>query len=184
MAKFFSKRRLKIAEQIIIVIFFAVLIPMTVSGIIINNINQQSNRAQLRDAAIMIANIVSEEIDVFEHSINNELAQIISTIEFFNASHMEEDFLNSISKKQSFYKELTLVYPSQIQKFDKYKDHDAYIVVKRPVADGRFLIAVLDAASLKANLFKTISGDKRQIYVISNETNEVVSSSNFSQSDY
>lgn len=184
MTKFFSKRRLKIAEQIIIVIFFAVLIPMTVSGIIINNINQQSNRAQLRDAAIMIANIVSEEIDVFEHSINNELAQIISTIEFFNASHMEEDFLNSISKKQPFYKELTLVYPSQMQQFDKYKDHDAYIVIKRPVADGRFLIAVLDATSLKANLFKTISGDKRQIYVISNETNEVVSSSNFSQSDY
>ena len=38
MVQFFSKRRLKIAEQIIIVIFFAVLIPMTVSGVIINNI--------------------------------------------------------------------------------------------------------------------------------------------------
>ena len=46
MSQFFSKRRLKIAEQIIIVSFFAVLIPMTVSGIIINNINQQSNTAQ------------------------------------------------------------------------------------------------------------------------------------------
>ena len=73
MSKFFSKRRLKIAEQIIIVIFFAVFIPMTISGIIINNVNQQSNRAQLRDAAIMIANIVSEEVDVFQHSIDNEL---------------------------------------------------------------------------------------------------------------
>ena len=62
MAKFFSKRRLKIAEQIIIVIFFAIFIPMTISGIIINNVNQQSNRAQLREAAVMIANIVSEEI--------------------------------------------------------------------------------------------------------------------------
>ena len=59
MVQFFSKRRLKIAEQIIIVIFFAVLIPMTVSGVIISNINQQSNRAQLRSAAVMIANIVS-----------------------------------------------------------------------------------------------------------------------------
>ena len=76
MAKFFSKRRLKIAEQIIIVIFFAVIIPMSISGIIINNVNQQSNRAQLREAAIMIANIVSEEVDVFQHSIDNELKQI------------------------------------------------------------------------------------------------------------
>ena len=66
MNKFFSKRRLKIAEQIIIVIFFAVIIPMTISAIIINNVNQQSNRAQLRDAAIMVANIVSEEAEVFQ----------------------------------------------------------------------------------------------------------------------
>ena len=62
MTKFFSKRRLKIAEQIIIVIFFAVIIPMTISAVIINNVNQQSNRAQLRDAATMIADIVSEEV--------------------------------------------------------------------------------------------------------------------------
>ena len=66
MAKFFSKRRLKIAEQIIIVIFFAVIIPMTISGFVINNINQQSNRAQLKDAAIMIANVVSEEMPLEE----------------------------------------------------------------------------------------------------------------------
>ncbi|MBR1374207.1 hypothetical protein IJ556_07145, partial [bacterium] len=79
MVQFFSKRRLKIAEQIIVVSFFAVLIPMTVSGFIINNINQQSNRAQLRSAAVMIANIVSEEIDVFAHSIGNEITQIIAT---------------------------------------------------------------------------------------------------------
>ena len=69
MVQFFSKRRLKIAEQIIVVSFFAVLIPMTVSGIIINNVNQQSNRAQLRSAAVMIAKVVSEEIDVFNQSI-------------------------------------------------------------------------------------------------------------------
>ena len=73
MAKFFSKRRLKIAEQIIIVIFFAVIIPMTISGFVINNINQQSNRAQLKDAAIMIANVVSEEIEVFKNSIERFL---------------------------------------------------------------------------------------------------------------
>ena len=76
MGSFFSKRRLKIAEQIIIVIFFAVIIPMTISGIIINNVNQQSNRAQLREAAIMIANIVSEEVDVFQQSIDNSFVEM------------------------------------------------------------------------------------------------------------
>ena len=85
MNNFFSKRRLKIAEQIIIVIFFAVIIPMTISAFIINNVNQQSNRAQLRDAAVMVANIVSEEVDVFQHSIDNELTQIATTLEYYDS---------------------------------------------------------------------------------------------------
>ena len=34
-------KRLKIAEQILIVLFCAVVFPMVISGIIINNINQQ-----------------------------------------------------------------------------------------------------------------------------------------------
>ena len=104
MAKFFSKRRLKIAEQIIIVIFFAVIIPMSISGIIINNVNQQSNRAQLRDAAVMIANIVSEEVDVFQHSIDNELMQISSTLEYYNSPEKAYEYLSTIIKNLPFYK--------------------------------------------------------------------------------
>ena len=56
-------KRLKIVEQITIVFFFAVLIPMTISGFIINNINQQSVRSQLRQSAVLIANMLSDEID-------------------------------------------------------------------------------------------------------------------------
>ena len=103
MSKFFSKRRLKIAEQIIIVIFFAVIIPMTISGIIINNVNQQSNRAQLREAAVMIANIVSEEVDVFQHSIDNELTQISTTLKYYNSPEKADDYLDTILKNMPFY---------------------------------------------------------------------------------
>ena len=115
MAKFFSKRRLKIAEQIIIVIFFAVIIPMTISGIIINNVNQQSNRAQLRDAAIMIANIVSEEVDVFQQSIDNELNQISTTLEYYNSPEKADEYLDTIIKNMPFYKELAVVRASELK---------------------------------------------------------------------
>ena len=101
MAKF-NKRRLKIAEQIIIVIFFAIFIPMTISGFIINNVNQQSNRAQLRESAVMIANIVSEEVDVFQHSIDNELSQISTTLEYYSSPEKEKEYLNTILKKMPF----------------------------------------------------------------------------------
>ena len=182
MVQFFSKRRLKIAEQIIIVIFFAVLIPMTVSGIIISNINQQSNRAQLRSAAVMIANIVSEEIDVFEHSINNELTQIIASLEYLNNPGKEQSYLDSIIGNLPFYKELAVVKKSQLEKYKVYSIQDDYAVFNRPMKNGRYLVAVLDINNLQKNLFKTLTQDKRQIFVLVGK--DLIATSNYSQEGY
>ena len=182
MVQFFSKRRLKIAEQIIIVIFFAVLIPMTVSGIIISNINQQSNRAQLRSAAVMIANIVSEEIDVFEHSINNELTQITASLEYLNNPGKEQSYLDSIIGNLPFYKELAVVKKSQLEKYKVYSIQDDYAVFSRPMKNGRYLVAVLDINNLQKNLFKTLTQDKRQIFVLVGK--DLIATSNYSQEGY
>ena len=182
MAQFFSKRHLKIAEQIIIVIFFAVLIPMTVSGIIINNINQQSNRAQLRSAAMMIANIVSEEVDVFVHSINNELTQITETLEYYKSKNQEQTYLDTIIKSLPFYKELVVVDKNGLEKYKAYSIIDDYAVFERQMEDGRYLVAVLDMKMLKKNLFKTLTEDKRQIYVLVD--NVLVASSNYTKEGY
>ena len=130
MVKFFSKRRLKIAEQIIIVIFFAVIIPMTISTIIINNVNQQSNRAQLREAAMIIADIVSEEADVFQHSIDNELKQIASTLEYYNSPEKTDEYLNTIIKNLPFYKELSVITPSELKNYEHYRYDTEHSVFK------------------------------------------------------
>ena len=182
MVQFFSKRKLKIAEQIIIVIFFAVLIPMTVSGVIISNINQQSNRAQLRSAAVMIANIVSEEIDVFEHSINNELTQIIASLEYLNNPSQEQSYLDSLISNLPFYKELAIVEKSQLEKYKMYSIQDDYAVFSRPMKNGHYLVAVLDINNLQKNLFKTLTEDKRQIFVLAGK--DIVATSNYSQEGY
>ena len=185
MVQFFSKRRLKIAEQIIVVMFFAILIPMTISGLIINNVNQQSNRSQLRSAAVLISKIVSEEIDVFEQSINNELNQIISTLEFYKNPEQEQRYLDSILKNMPFYKELTIV--SSKEKLEQYKAYnirDNYGVFIRQMKDKRNLVAVLDMEILKTEWFKTLTEDKRQIYIIDGENNELFASSNYNQEDY
>lgn len=63
--KLIQPKRLKIAEQILIVLFIAVLIPMIVSGIVINNINKHAMRRQLTESAELVANVVSNEVDIF-----------------------------------------------------------------------------------------------------------------------
>ena len=181
MANFFSKRRLKIVEQIIIVSFFAVFIPLLISGIIINNVNQQSNRAQLRDSAIMIANIVSEEIDVFQRSIENELSQITSTLEYYNSPDKEQEYLDSVMKNLNFYKEIAIAYPSQLDKFNKYNLENDSVVYKKRLRNGKYLVAVLDAKRLRKDIFRTLSEDKRQVYVIHNGTNQLIGAVNYDE---
>lgn len=61
----FRFRRLKMVEQYLIVLLIAVLIPMTIGGVVISNINQHVVRAQLRENASLIADMVSAEIDFF-----------------------------------------------------------------------------------------------------------------------
>lgn len=181
MVQFCSKRRLKIAEQIIIVIFFAVIIPMAISGLVINNINQQSNRSQLREAAIMVANIVSEEANVFQKSIDNELSQIASTVEYYGSKDEDEAYLKSIIKDMSFYKELKIIKPYNLKDFDKYQIENGDAVYSKKLSDGNYLVAVLDIKNIKENLFKTIDNDKRQIYVITNDDNTLLASANYEE---
>ena len=181
MANFFSKRHLKIAEQIIIVIFFAVIIPMSISGIIINNVNQQSNRAQLRAAAVMIANIVSEEIDVFVTSVNNELDQLSTTLDYYNSPQKDEEYLEHTKNNLSFYKILKIIPPEELDIYNKYDLEDNYAVFERQLSDGNYLVAVLDIQDLKEKIFKKESQDKRQIYVLAGENNRLLSSINYTE---
>ena len=181
MPKNFNTRRLKIAEQIIIVIFFAVIIPMTVSGLIINNINQQSNRAQLKDAAAMIANIVSEEVDVFQQSIDNELTQISTTLEYYNSPEKAEEYLNTIKKNLPFYNKLLIVPPYELKNFEKYKQDNNTASFEKELKNGNYLVAVLDMKNLKENLFKTLDKSKRQIYVLAGDEHKLVAAINYEE---
>ena len=181
MAGFFSKRRLKIAEQIIIVIFFAVIIPMTISGLIINNINQHSLRAQLREAAVVIANIISEEVDVFNNSIANELIQIATTLKYYNSPELADDYLNTIKKDMSFYKELAIVNENEELKYKHYKENNDYHVEILNINEQESLLAVIDIKNIQSNIYRTINQNERQIYILKGPKYDLIASVNYQE---
>ena len=96
--KKFKLKRLKIIEQIAIVFFFAVVIPMAISGFVINNINQQSVRHQLRESAILVASMVSDEMDFLIRLNETTLSQIADSLEFLPSSQRNK-FLKDIADK-------------------------------------------------------------------------------------
>ncbi len=159
--------RLKIVEQIAIVLFFAVVIPMTISGFIINNINQQSVRGQLKVTAELIANMVSDEVDVFETTASNELKQIIMTLDYFPSVSAKKAYLNNIRKHSEVYKELLVV--DSVEEFNKIYDaaiDNQETAMMAPLKNGKYLVATFDIQVLKDQLFTPLEDDKRQIYVL------------------
>ena len=101
-------KHLKIVEQIAIVVVFAVIVPMTISGFIINNINQQSMRYQLRESAVLIANMVSDEIDFFNKTILSNLEQVVFSLEHLPTQRAKEQYLKSVIKQLDYYENIAV----------------------------------------------------------------------------
>ena len=176
-----ATKRLKIVEQLIIVVLFAVLIPFTISSFIINNINQQSVRAQLCNTAVIIANSVSDSVDVFQNSILNELEQISMTLNYFHTTSEKLQYLNQIKNSTKLYKDICIV--NSIKEYDKIRKECAKnneATFKTELKNGKLLVAIFEIEKLKTNMFTSIGADKRQVYILSSE-NELLTAYNYDQ---
>jgi divalent metal cation (Fe/Co/Zn/Cd) transporter len=89
----YGLKKLKIIEQIAIVFFIAVVFPMSISGFVINNINQQSVRHQLRESAILVTGMVSDEIDFFIKTNETTLGQVSDILDYLPNQKTKEKFI-------------------------------------------------------------------------------------------
>lgn len=178
----FKFKRLKIVEQIAIVFFFAVLIPMIVSGIIINNINQQSMRYQLRESAVLIANMVSDEIDFFSNIINNSLEIVAVTINELPNDYQKTKYLNKVAKTFDNCEKLEIIKgKTQLKKTHDKNLEDNKATVSIPLEQDKFLVATYTLEDLQDELFSSLQDDARQIYVMTAE-GKLIAAHNYTDS--
>lgn len=176
--------RLKIVEQIIIVSIFAVLVTMTVSGFVISNINQHSVRAQLCNIGVIVANSVSDSIDVFQKSIEYELIQISQNLDYFPTYSEKMNYLNKVKKNSTLYSDIRIIRGDDAYKklrLAESEQDNAVFGVK--MKNGAYLAAIFDIEDLKENMFPSIGSDKRQIYILNSE-NELITSYNYDKHVY
>ena len=167
--EFFKFKRLKIVEQIAVVFIFAVIIPMYISGFIINNINQQSMRYQLRESAVLIANMVSDEIDFFNKTVSSNLEQIVFSLNYFKTQEAKNAYLKSVVQKLPDCEELVVADAAQSEEIHERNKLHKKATVNLKISDGQYLVATYKMDAIKDELFKSIADDKRQIYVLTNE---------------
>ena len=172
----FKFQRLKIIEQIAIVFFFAVVIPMSISGFVINNINQQSVRHQLRESASLVAAMVSDEMDFLIRSNNRTLNQIADALEFLPTDGQKRKFMKAFTKKYPHCEKIDIVKTQEeLQKIIENSKRNDKPVMHTKLKDGSFLAVTYDTKDMNIDLFKSLENDKRQIYIMLDNKHLVVS---------
>lgn len=175
----YGLKKLKIIEQIAIVFFISVVIPISISGFIINNINQHSVRSQLKDSAILVATMVSDEIDFFVDTNESTLAQIADTLEYLPTQASKKKFLKNIAKKYPNCDDI--VFAKNVNELEQLTN-DAHVnekpILSTQMKDGSFLVVIFRTEGWDSNLFKSLENDNRQIYIM-DDNGRLLASHNF-----
>lgn len=175
----YGLKKLKIIEQIAIVFFIAVVIPMSISGFIINNINQQSVRHQLRESAILVASMVSDEMDFYIKTNEMTLAQIADALEYLPTRAKKDKFIDDVEKKYPNCKDIVIVKTQkELESITDNARLNEQPILSTQLKDGSYLVVTYNANNLDNQLFKSLENDNRQIYIM-DENNHLIASHNF-----
>ena len=115
-------KRLKIVEQIILVLLLAVIVPTTISAIIVNNINQHAVRNELQYSALSIAESIASNIETFSESGEDELNQIVLALRHIPSEFGKEIYLKDILNNSNLITEMYLVKKQDTDKYIKWDD--------------------------------------------------------------
>ena len=175
----YKLKRFKIIEQIAMVFFMAVVIPMSISGFIINNINQQAVRHQLKESAILVASMVSDEIDFFLETSETTLAQIADSVEHLPSQKLKNKFIKDIAIRYPNCENISIVHnQKQLENMADNAHADDKLLLSTQMQDGSFFVIIYTANNWDRQLFKSLENDNRQIYVV-DKNNHLIATHNF-----
>ena len=165
-------KRLKIAEQIAIVLFFAVLIPFITIGLIISNISQQSVRKELIYSATMISGFVGDSVQGYLKYADEELKQIASAIGFFYYEEDKNDFLDEIQQKYGKFNNFQFLDIHSIkQKEPVFNPKKSAVKLYANIDEDDIISADLKMAFLQNVLDNNFTDIKHDVYILDDAGN-------------
>ena len=124
--RFIRKSRLKIVEQIIIVLLFSVIVPMLISWLIINNINQHAVRQELNNSAIITATAIKGSIEALSRSNITKLQEIALSFRYIAQKQDRYMYLNDVMLSNPNYKEFKIITPKDKEYADIKNENLSY----------------------------------------------------------
>ncbi len=167
-------KRLKIAEQIVIVMLLAVLIPFITIGLIISNISQQSVRKELIYSSKMISGFVGDSVQNYVKLAEEELRQVASAISFFYYEEDKNDFLEEIEQKYGKFSNFKVLDSDTLKNRDPvFNVKNSTIKLYADVSATDVVSADLKMAILQDALDNKFTDIKHDIYILDGRGNIV-----------
>ena len=189
MKKQIKFKRLKIVEQIILVLLLAVIVPTTVSAFIVNNINQHAVRNELQYSAMSIAESIASNIETFSESGEDEINQIVLALRNIPTDFGKDIYLKDILKTSNLISELYIVNKQNKNEYKEWSDYTAYnkqdnnIEILKRIDVNNAVIAKIDIKVFQDQVFNIYKKDDRQIYIL-NKDNKLVAAHNYNENDF
>ena len=182
-------KRFKIVEQIIVVILLAVLAPMIVSAIIINNVNQHAVRNELQYSALTISESIASNIKTFLASGSDEIDEIVLALKYIKTDYAKDVYLKDLLLHTNIFDSIEVKEMKDDISFGKtdeivYLDeHGSSIKMLKKINDKIYLDANIDLNQFKNKVFNIFKDDDRQIYIL-NKDKKLIAAHNFDEKDF
>lgn len=187
--KLFKPHRLKIVEQVIVVALFSIIIPLIVTGIIVNNINRQALARELGKTAQYLAETVDENIYDMYESDNAKIKDIAQFVKYINNNQASQKYLNSITKNSNIFSSLKIEQhknneiPYYIKKAPYLNPETKEITVVEYLGKNQYLVGIMKNEYTIKQVFKNINDKRREIFVLS-EDGKLLLSHNYNEDDF
>ncbi len=167
-------KRLKIVEQIIIVLVFAVLVPIITIGIIISNVSQQSVRSELANNTSLMAHYIGDAIESYVNLSQAQLNQMASGFNYIPDTMSKIQYFDDIEAKTRLFKNLNIIKKSQIPK-EKYNIENGMMTLVAPIESEKNYYL---SAKINIDIFNSLLGKEnikgRNIFIFDYKTKELI----------
>lgn len=181
-------KRLKIAEQLLLVLIFALIFPLIIASAIIINVNQIAVRKELVSTATIIATNLQDKILTMSDLENNTLTDIAFAYKNIKGESERNNFISELNQKDKD----KLVHYEIIRQNDDEKvgsfscgffdDNKIYSSTLK-LDENTYIKKTLPVDILEKNILSAFVPAHRQIYILDNNK-KVIMSLNYDENKY
>lgn len=165
-------KRLKIVEQITIVLILAVLIPFITIGLIISNISQQSVRNELQNTTYLMANFIGDSYEKYIDLSQLQLNRIASSFNYMPNAMDKLRYFNEIEQQTKIFKNIRVLEKNKLPAEYNYSNGEITLVSN---IDAKYSLAAEINVDIINSLLNKDVLKGRDVYIFDNKTKTLLS---------